>query len=108
LLLGLDVRRPSVRGAADDRDTPPSRGLLLAAAATVVVFLVYAAVRSIGDEGLHTVRWAEPYVLACVVIDVVAVAVVFLFAVLTGERARWRRDAQGLVERVPEAATPGR
>lgn len=101
VLLVLDVRRPSARGAAHTGDRPPSRGLLVAAAATVVAFLVYAAVRSIGDEGLRTVRWAEPYVLACAVIDVVAVAVVFVFAVLTGERARWRRDQSGLV--APEA-----
>lgn len=96
VLLRLDMRRPSARGAADADDRPPSRGLLVAAGLTVVAFLVYAAARSIGDEGLHTVRWAEPYVLACLVIDVVAVAVVFVFAVLTGERARWRRDQLGL------------
>lgn len=95
VLLRMDVRRPSAREAADARDTPLSPRLLIAAAVAVVAFVAYAAARSIGDEGLRTVRWAEPYVLACVAIDVVAVAVVFGFAVLTAERARWRRDAHG-------------
>lgn len=103
VLLWVDVTRPSPRGAADDRDAPLSRPLLIAAAGAVVAYVAYAAVRSIGDEGLHTVRYVAPYVLACVAIDVVGVAVVFLFAVLTGERARWRRDAQG-----PRAGAPGR
>ncbi len=95
VLLRLDVRRPSTVGLADHRDTPPSRALLLGAAGAVLAFVVYAAARSIGDEGLRTVHWAEPYLLACVVIDLVAVAVVFVFAVMTGARARWRRDADG-------------
>ena len=100
VLLGLDARRPSTRGAADMDDAPMSRALLMGVAAAVVGFVVYAAVRSIGADGLHTVRYHAPYLLACAAIDVVAVAVVFLFAVLTAERARWRRDAQVVVVQV--------
>jgi hypothetical protein len=104
VLLWADVRRPSPRGAAGADDVPLSRGLLVAAATGVVAFVVYAAVRSIGTDGLHTVRYHAPYLLACGAIDVVAVAVVFAFAVLTGERARWRRDAQGRRARGAAAA----
>ncbi|MFN8020816.1 MAG: phosphatase PAP2 family protein [Acidimicrobiales bacterium] len=107
VLLWIDVRRPSLRGAADDGDRPLSRSLLVAAAVAVVAFVVYAAVRSIGAEGLHTVRYHAPYLLACAAIDVVGVAVVFVFAVLSAERARWRRDAQGLGDPVPVVAPPG-
>ena len=100
VLLWLDARLPSTRGAAGADDVPMSRALLMGVAAAVVAFVVYAAVRSIGDEGLHIVRYHAPYLLACATIDVVAVAVVFLFAVLTAERARSRRDAQILAAEV--------
>ncbi len=103
VLLWLDARLPySTRGAAGADDAPMSRALLMAGAAAVVAFVVYAAVRSIGDEGLHIVRYHAPYLLACAAIDVVAVAVVFLFAVLTAERARSRRDARIIAAEVSD------
>lgn len=35
------------------------------------------------------------YIVSCVVIDLLGVAVVYVFAVLTGTRARWRRSLAG-------------
>lgn len=47
--------------------------------------------RSLDADGLRTVAYVPLYIVSCVVIDVLGVLVVYVFAVLTADRARWRR-----------------
>lgn len=79
-------------GTASVNDRPPSRGLLVVLAAVLVVFLSAELWRSLDADGLRTVAYVPLYIGSCVVIDVVGIGVVYLFAALTGDRARWRRD----------------
>lgn len=59
--------------AVDERSSP---AVVLAAGAAVLVFLVVALWQSIEADGLRTVAYAGRYVVACVVIDAVGLAVV--------------------------------
>lgn len=93
LLIWSDLTRPYRHGVASDADRPPSPALLAAAGLAVVVVLVVAMVRSLTSEGLAAVDATRLYVLACVIIDLIGVAVVLAFATLTGDRARLRRQA---------------
>jgi len=100
VLVWSDVTRPYRHGMASDRDRPPSRGLLAAAAVALLAWVGFALYRSIDENGLRAVAYGGWYVVACVLIDLVGIAVVLGFAVLTGRRARLRRDAWP----VPEAS----
>ena len=92
-LVWSDVHRPYRRGAAGPDDRPPSRALLGGAVAALLAFSIVVLVRTLEDHGLRTVAYAGRYVVATIVIDLVGIATVLLFAVLTGRRARTRRDA---------------
>ena len=92
VLLWSDWRHPYAHGMASDADRAPSRGLLVGAAVAMLGFLGFALFRSLQDQGLQTVAYARAYVLACLIIDVLGVGVVLLFSVMTGRRARRRRD----------------
>ena len=59
--------------AVDERSSP---AVVLAAGAVVLAFLVVALWQSIEADGLRTVAYAGRYVVACVIIDVTALAVV--------------------------------
>jgi membrane-associated phospholipid phosphatase len=91
VLVATDPQRLQAPGAASATDRPPSKPLLVAAAAAIASFLGFELWRSIDADGLHTVEYVPLYILSCIVIDVLGVIVVYVFAVLTADRARWRR-----------------
>jgi hypothetical protein len=91
VLVATDPQRIGAPGAATADDRPPSRWLLVAAAVLAAGFLGFELWRSLDADGLHSVAYVPLYIVSCVVIDVLGVAVVYVFAVLTGDRARWRR-----------------
>ena len=93
LLLWSDHAHPYRHGMAAEQDRPPSRGLLVLAVLALAGFTTFALVRSLDTDGLRAVAYAGWYVLTCLAIDMVGIAVVLVFAVLTGDRARRRRDA---------------
>lgn len=93
VLVWSDITRPYRYGAASVADRPPSRVLLVGAALALFAFVSFSLVRSLDTDGLRTVAYAGAYVAAVVIIDVVGIGVVLFFAVLTGDRARIRRDA---------------
>ena len=93
LLVWSDLAHPYRYGIATDTDRPPSQGLLVAAGLALLAFLVVLLVRTLDTDGFATVDGRWLYVVACLVIDVVGLAVVLLFATLTGDRARLRREA---------------
>lgn len=92
VLVTTDPAHLGAPGTASVNDRPPSRGLLVVLAAVLVVFLSAELWRSLDADGLRTVAYVPLYIGSCVVIDVVGIVVVYLFAALTGDRARWRRD----------------
>lgn len=92
VLVWSDWRHPYRYGMANDHDRPPSRGLLVAAVLALLGFVGFALFRSLEEGGLHTVHYALMYVVACIVIDLLGIGVVLLFSVMTGQRARLRRD----------------
>lgn len=96
VLVWSDIAHPYRYGAASADDRPPSAGLLIGAGVALLGFVSWTLWRSLEDEGLRTVAYAGAYVLATVLIDLVGIAVVLFFAVLTGERARIRREALAL------------
>lgn len=91
VLVATDPNRLQAPGAASANDRPPSKRLLAAVAGVITLFLSIELWRSLDAEGLRTVAYVPLYIVSCVVIDVLGVAVVYVFAVLTGDRARWRR-----------------
>jgi hypothetical protein len=91
VLVATDPQRLHAPGAASATDRPPSKALLALVAAAITAFLALELWRSIDAEGLHTVEYVPLYILSCIVIDVLGVIVVYVFAVLTADRARWRR-----------------
>jgi hypothetical protein len=93
VLLWSDHAHPYRHGIAGERDRPPSRGLLVLAVVALGSFTTFALVRSLDTQGLRAVAYAGWYVVTCLAIDAVGIAVVLVFAVLTGDRARRRRDA---------------
>lgn len=103
VLLWSDHAHPYRHGMATDHDRPPSRGLLVVAVLALGGFTTFALVRSLDTDGLRAVAYAGWYVLTCMAIDAAGIAVVIGFAMLTGDRARRRRDA-GFV---PVAASAG-
>lgn len=92
VLVWSDVAHPYRHGMASDRDRPPSRALLVGAGLALMTWVSFSLFRSLDEGGLRAVAYAGLYVLACVLIDLVGIAVVLGFAVLTGRRARLRRD----------------
>ena len=92
VLLWSDLRHPYAHGIAAADDRHPSRHFLVIAGLAMLAFVTIVLVRSIDDQGLHTVDYARLYVLACLVIDLVGIGVVMLFGLMTGDRARLRRD----------------
>ncbi len=104
VLVWSDVAHPYRYGMASDRDRPPSRALLVGAGLALMAWVSFSLFRSLDEGGLRAVAYAGLYVLACVLIDLVGIAVVLLFAVLTGRRARLRRDTWP----VSEASTRAR
>ena len=92
VLLWSDEHHPYPHGVANDDDRPPSRSLLVGAGLALLAFTTLAVLRSL-DRGLHTVVYVRMYVLLCVAIDAMGIAVVLLFAMMTGQRARQRRGA---------------
>ncbi len=93
LLVWGDLAHPYRHGIASAADRPPSRGLLVGAGVALLAFLVVLLVRTLDADGFDTVDGRWPYVVACLVIDAVGLAVVLIFATLTGDRARLRREA---------------
>ncbi len=93
VLQWFDEHHPHPRGAATPSDRRPSGRLLVVAAAAIAAFLLLALWVALDAEGLRTVPYAGRYVVASVVVGAVGVGVVLGFALLTGERARQRRDA---------------
>jgi hypothetical protein len=59
----------------------------------LLAFLTVLLVRTLDTGGFDTVDGRWLYVVACLLIDVVGLVVVLLFATLTGDRARLRREA---------------
>jgi hypothetical protein len=104
LLVWSDIAHPYRYGAASSDDRPPSRAVLVGAAAALLAWAGWSLWRSLEDEGLRTVAYAGAYVLATIVIDVVGIGVVLFFAVLTGDRARVRREAMALAASAPESS----
>ena len=92
VLVWSDWRHPYRHGMANHHDRPPSRALLAVAVLALLGFVSFALFRSIDEEGLHTVAYAGAYVLACIIIDALGIGVVLQFTVMTGQRARLRRD----------------
>jgi len=91
VLVATDPQRLNAPGAASADDRPPSRPLLLIAAVVIAALLAAELWRSLDADGLRTVAYVPLYIASCVVIDVLGVVVVYVFAVLTADRARWRR-----------------
>jgi membrane-associated phospholipid phosphatase len=106
VLVWSDVAHPYRYGMATDRDRPPSRGLLIGAGLALMAWVSFSLFRSLDEGGLRAVDYAGWYVLACVLIDLVGIGVVLLLTVLTGERARLRRDTWDDPTPEPEPATP--
>lgn len=92
VLVATDPQRIGAPGAATSDDRPPSRWLLTVAAVVAAGFLGFELLRSLDADGLRSVAYVPLYIVSCIVIDVLGVAVVYVFAVLTGDRARWRRE----------------
>lgn len=105
VLVWSDVAHPYRYGMASDRDRPPSRALLVGAGLALMAWVSFSLYRSLDEGGLRAVAYAGLYVLACVLIDIVGIAVVLGFAVLTGRRARLRRDTWD-PSPAPAAITP--
>lgn len=93
VMLWLDHHRPYRFGVASEREGPMSRPLLVWAGIALLGFTVFALWRSLEDHDLHAVAYARMYLVFCVAIDVVGIVGVLAFAVLTGDRARRRREA---------------
>ena len=93
VLVWSDIHHPYRFGVASESDRPPSRALLVGAAVALMAFVGSTLWRSLDDGGLRTVAYAGLYVLAVVIIDLIGIWVVLFFAVLTGDRARVRREA---------------
>jgi membrane-associated phospholipid phosphatase len=96
VLVWSDIAHPYRYGAASADDRPPSPALLIGAGLALMGFVSWVLWRSLEDQGLRTVAYAGAYVLATALIDLVGIGVVLFFAVLTGDRARVRRDALAL------------
>lgn len=103
VLLWSDHAHPYRHGIAGEQDRPPSRALLVMAVVALGGFTTFVLIRSLDTDGLRAVAYAGWYVVTCLAIDAVGIAVVLVLAVLTGDRARRRRDA-GFV---PVDAGPG-
>lgn len=95
VLVASDPLRVNAPGAASANDRAPSRALLAIAACAITLLLALALWRSIDAEGLRTVAYVPLYIASVAVIDVAGVVVVYVFAVLTADRARWRRGLRG-------------
>lgn len=93
VLVWSDLHHPYRYGMASEEDRPPSRGLLVVAAIAMLSVMGFSLWRSLEDQGLRTVAYAGWYVVTVLLIDIAGIAVVFGFGVLTGRRARDRRDA---------------
>lgn len=97
VLLWLDGHRPYPHGVATSSDRRPSLRLLVGAGVALLAFTTSSLWRSLADHDLHSVVYAGWYVLFCVAIDAFGIVVVLTLAVLTGERARERRERDAAV-----------